>query len=180
MDIQKKCGLVEILFEEIDREISLYQNSSGIKCAEHCRGECCNKNDIFATVLEFIPLAFFLHSEGLADRIFTETVNAENGLCVLYLRESGKCMFYIQRGLLCRLFGFSSVRDKNGGLQVVTCRQIKSEYRESLKSNPCNIVMSDWYRRLSAIDLHLGTELLHINEAIKTAIEQTGIFLRYR
>ncbi len=180
MDLYEKCRLVEEIFEELDREISEYKSSSGIFCPQNCGGECCNKDDICATVIEFIPLAFFLHNTQISEKIHNEAESKKDGLCVLYSQETGRCLFYEQRGLVCRLFGFSSIRDKTSRPQIVTCKRIKELYKESIQKNPCNIIMADYHRRLSLTDLRLGSGLLHINEAIKKAIEITGIFLKYR
>ncbi|MCX7943010.1 MAG: YkgJ family cysteine cluster protein [Deltaproteobacteria bacterium] len=179
MDLRKKCLSVERVFEELDRLICAYKNKNKIDCLPECKGECCKKEDLYTTVLEFLPLAFFLHSEGISEKIFAESELNRDSTCVLYSEETGKCLFYRHRGLICRLFGFSSIKDKNNRLQMVTCRWIKSAYKDSVVLNPSNIIMLDYQRRLSLIDTTYGTKLTHVNKSIKTAIELVGMYLKY-
>lgn len=179
MNLLQKSALVEELFEEVDREISNYKAISQVYCSGDCGGECCRKKDIYATILEFIPLAFYLHKNRMAEEVYSEATKKENEICVLYSSEGGKCLTYDQRGLICRLFGFSSIRDKNGNPVVITCRFIKSKYNYSIEAHQPNIIMPDYHKRLSLIDIRLGTQLHHINTAIQNAIEITGLFLKY-
>ncbi len=179
MNLYEKNQQVLELFNEVEQEILRYQSTHNIKCPDNCKGHCCKKNDIFATILEFLPLAFSLHNKGLADDIHLQAKNNINQFCVLFSRDSGRCLQYENRGLICRLFGFASTRKKDSILSIVTCQEIKKLYGQITKEHPSPIVMADYHRRLSLIDIRLGTKILHINEAIKSAIEITGIFLRY-
>lgn len=179
MNLFQKSALVEKLFEEVDREINNYKSLSKIYCPDDCRGECCRKIDIYTTILEFVPLAFYLHKNKMSEVIYSNALKKENEICVLFSPESGKCITYNYRGLICRLFGYSSIRDKNGNPVIITCRFIKSKYSYTIKINQPNIIMADYQKRLSMIDIKLGSTQYHINKAIQNAIEITGLFLKY-
>ena len=100
--------------------------------------------------------------------------------------SAGFCSRYAYRGLICRLFGFSATRDKNGIAKLVTCQPIKTElpeqYQKGLeKSESGEIVfMRDYYFRLSVIDADLGREMMPINQAIKRALEAVMAYYSYR
>lgn len=160
-------------------------------CLTGC-GLCCRKPDITATPLEFLPLAWALWSEGKALAFYEEvTASKENTICTLFapLHESstgGMCRRYTSRGLICRLFGFTAARDRNGNAQLVTCRPIKTEQPEAyssgleLTAKGHVAFMRDYYFRLSCIDPELGRQMLPVNEAIRVALETVLSYYAYR
>jgi hypothetical protein len=93
-------------------------------------------------------------------------------------KDSWGCRIYPVRGLICRLFGFSAVTDKNNKPKFAACRIIKASKPEnSLKVNEFVAkggkipIIPNLYRKLSAIDPGLGNEFLPINQAMKKALE---------
>ena len=56
---------MELVFEKLDQEIATFQSWSGLHCGWGC-GKCCFKPDIEATILEFLPFAFYLHQQDKA------------------------------------------------------------------------------------------------------------------
>ena len=79
--------------------------------------------------------------------------------------------------MICRLFGFSAVKDKNGKHVLAVCHTIKekspnmavkaSEYAKKGGKIP---VLEEFYSQLSDIDFTLANEYFPINEAIKQAL----------
>ncbi|MGC8927542.1 MAG: YkgJ family cysteine cluster protein [Myxococcota bacterium] len=178
MDYFRICNDVIEIFNEVEREIRHFKNSTAIECVEFCGGECCNKEDIFATILEFIPLAFHLHNINKAEEKYYLLKSKGDKICILYDKEnSGRCEYYEYRGLVCRLFGFASIRLKDNSPSMVTCRFIKSRYIRQIESQLNPIVMADYQRRLMAIDIELGCRFYPINEAIQKAIEKIGLYI---
>ncbi len=184
--MSQKVQAVEDAFALLNQEMSDFRERSGLHCLLGC-GRCCDKPDIEATILEFLPFAYhvFLHNEG---ELWLERLQQHSGsLCILFepnnLRGSGSCSQYPHRGLICRLFGFSARRNKYGAREFVGCKPIKSEMTELYNSTVTSIaagadvpMMSHHYMRLHAIDPELTRQYYPINDAIRRAIE---IVLQY-
>ena len=181
MSIIRKVRSVERLFDHLGVEINSLQSKTGIHCQTGC-GRCCNKPDIEATPLEFLPLAFHLFLERRAHSTLELLTNSES-ICTLYSPLSaenitfGSCSDYTHRGLICRLFGFGANHDKYGQLRLITCRIIKENQTdgyektmELLKRHEYVPVFSDYYKRLLQIDFRWGSQFLPINKAISEAI----------
>ncbi|GAB4280850.1 MAG: hypothetical protein Kow0029_25720 [Candidatus Rifleibacteriota bacterium] len=174
-----KIQKVETLQKTIDQRISFFKKKVGLDCVKHC-SECCFYEDIYATPLEFLPMAYHACKLGLLDTFFDLAQSSTSKHCIFHRSEkdSWGCRIYPVRGLICRTFGFSAIRDKNGQPKLVACKVIK-------RTNPCEInranqilqrksmipIMDIWYKRLAGIDHILGNEFLPLNEAIKKALE---------
>lgn len=173
---------VEQLFAELDAKIARFTDASGLRCVDGC-GECCNKKDIEATVLEFLPLAAHLWKNGKALSVLEKLENEYvSDTCVFFLND--RCSVYPFRGLICRLFGFSFVTGKDGKKKLSTCVIIKEkspgqvEEAGSLADGGFEVpVMTDFSSRLIGIDPEMGRRFLPINRAIRGAIEKLGLSL---
>jgi uncharacterized protein len=192
MSIQSKVRRVEHLFDRLDSEISKFQSQTSLHCISGC-GKCCSKPDIEASPLEFLPWAFHLFLNGLAQKTLTELQNTSNSICYIYQplslldNHKGSCGNYKYRGLICRLFGYAANRDKYGQLRLATCKIIKEDQTLSCKSTEEAInnglyvpIFTDYYMKLNQIDFRLGNTILPINEALKIAIEQVLLYYNYR
>lgn len=174
----EKSRAVLELFSQLDEAIAQFQNQTGLLCKFGC-GACCFKPDIEATILEFIPLALKIYQENKAEEVL-EKLESANSICIV-LKDTGSkgmCTQYENRGLICRLFGYSARTNKYGKRELITCQIIKEEQPQSVSaatkilSSPTPApVMSDYYRRLQNIDLDLTREFFPINTAIKKALE---------
>lgn len=192
MSIVRKVKAVERLYGRLDKEISLFQQASGLHCIAGC-GKCCTKADIEASPLEFLPLAFhwFLNEE--AEARFEALSQADSPICTIYNPISlldntkGNCGIYQYRGLICRLFGYGASRDKLGALRMVTCKLIKEGQVENyekaialLKAEEYVPIFSDYYKNLMQIDFHMGNKIMPINKAILEALEIVLSYYAYR
>lgn len=176
-----KVRQVRMLLNEASGHTEKFCKISRLACNKGCFS-CCLKKDLFVSPLEFLPLAWNLYEKGKAEEVFDKTGKMKSGSSCYFFSpfgESGGCTVYKDRGLLCRLFGFSSDEDKNGNHRLVCCKGIKKTlaYRDMspsiLNESP---EYSDFYLRLGTIDFPLATEQLQINEAIHKAL---GIVLNY-
>ena len=137
MSIVRKVRAVERLFERLDGEISQFQQVSGLHCYSGC-GKCCNKADIDASPLEFLPLAFHWFMNHEAEQKLEDLNREQSPICHIYSPlsienlYSGSCSKYPFRGLICRLFGYGASKDKLGQLRLVTCKLIKENQLENL------------------------------------------------
>jgi uncharacterized protein len=183
-----KVRAVRRVFLKLDREIAAFQRDTGLHCLSGC-GECCRKPDIEATPLEFLPLALSLYDEGTAET-WLEALRGNTGLCHAFrpniTQFGGLCNVYPDRGLICRLFGFTARRNKEGDPELVTCRLIKEQQAEQYEEAMHKIrhgkhvpVMSNYYSLLSSIDPEL-VRFYPINEAMARAVETVLAYYAYR
>lgn len=187
--LPEKVNAVKKVYASLDKEIAAVQKSSGLHCLQGC-GECCKKADIEATPLEFLPLALQLFDEGRAEKALDEIAAKDDPLCYVFRPHitnfGGLCNEYPNRGLICRLFGFTARRNKEGDPELVTCKFIKQEQAEAfdqlvvdMKAGKKIPVMSDYYSRMASIDHNLIT-FYPINQAMIKAIETVLHYYAYR
>lgn len=189
MSIEEKVNQVEEVFKTLDGEIAAFQSSSRLHCKFGC-GKCCFKPDIEATILEFLPFAYYLHQNGAAEEWLKKMNDSESELCpILNPTQSGAglCSEYNYRGLICRLFGYSARTNKYGQKELITCQIIKTEQKENFGLAEKKIeeggtipVMSNYYMRLHAIDFELTNQFYPIKTAIQKAIETVLHYYAYR
>lgn len=192
MSIGRKVRQVENLFNRLEKEITAFKTASKLHCVQGC-GLCCAKPDIEALPLEFLPWAYQVYLNKQSDHILEELRLEQSSLCYLYKplalvdKSSGHCTNYHYRGLICRLFGFSANRDKLGQLRLVTCKTIKEEKQEEFKAATESInkdlavpVLTDYYTKLTQIDMKLGSTLMPVNKAMRTALEAVMAYYSYR
>ncbi|WP_373496667.1 YkgJ family cysteine cluster protein [Aquiflexum sp.] len=183
MNLEQKSKEVRMVFEELDHEIKFFLDASKLTCLSGC-GFCCSNPKVSASVLEFLPLAFDLYAKGKAEKaleILEETTEEDD--CIIYksLSEdghSGYCSDYKNRGMICRLFGSSARKNKEGQKEIITCKKIKTEKKElyetaasAIKSEMPVPLSTDAYRKINNIDFRLTERQLPINKAIKEALE---------
>ncbi len=188
MTLPEKIKAVEQLHAELDEAVNRFQMEVALHCPPGC-GRCCNKPDIEASVLEFLPLAMQLYRQGEAE-IWLEQLKSEKPLvCRAYQHQQahkGRCMHYPYRGLICRLFGYAARINKYNFPELVTCQVIKNQEgyaqaKEKIQTGTCAVpYIRHWYMRLQGIDPALGTELLPVNEAICRALEMVLLDMSYR
>jgi Fe-S-cluster containining protein len=187
--LPEKVNSVKRVYARLDKEIAAMQESSGLHCLSGC-GECCKKPDIECTPLEFLPLALELFDEGRAEEAWGYLQTQQNNLCYVFRPHvtnfGGLCNAYPNRGLICRLFGFTARTNKEGSRELVTCKFIKQEQAiafekvtEDLKAGKKIPVMSEYYTRLTSIDPTLA-EFYPINQAIQKALEVVMHYYAYR
>lgn len=192
MSIAIKVRQVRRLYAQLEQEIGQFQKQSGIHCLPDC-GHCCTKPDIDAAVLEFLPYAFdlFLARRSLQVR---ELLANSGSICHIFnplslsnhAYVSGRCTEYANRGLICRLFGYSTIRDKNGNRALSTCKWIKADQAVQITNAQPLIEAkaaphyTNYYQKLVQIDFRLGQEYLPINKAILRAIDEVEHYYQFR
>jgi len=173
------------IYREWDRVTLCFQRTTGIRCPQGC-GLCCESRSVEATVLECLPLAHAIHRGRESETILSaiqEKADQGDLRCVLYqsIGESsgtGRCGCYPYRPLICRLFGFSTRRNKRGERELCLCRV----FREGNPAAPGSLegkeiramvlpVYQDSFMRIATLDPGLGTRLFPINEALRQALE---------
>lgn len=189
MLITQKVQAIEEVFDLLTTEMAMFQGWSGLTCQSGC-GKCCNKADIEATVLEFLPLAHSLFLMNQCEEWLMQLREKQSALCILFQPRdngNGSCSDYRYRGLICRLFGFSARTDKYAQREFISCQTIKTGQTSAFAETTRKVqqgefvpVMNHYYMRLHAIDRDLARDFYPINEAIKRAIETVLHYYAYR
>jgi len=196
MSIVVKVKRIQRIFDRLEYEVTQFQNRTGIHCLLSC-GQCCTKPDIEASVLEFLPFAFQLFLEKRIDSFRSQLVQVDrrSSICALFKFNTsalhhnyimGQCSDYQYRGLICRLFGFASVKDKHGQKRLSTCKLIKATFPEEINQVAQTVELenmpnfSNYYAKLIQIDFKLAKEFHPINKAILRAIEEVEKHYAYR
>ena len=167
MNLEQKSQEVRKVFDELDLETKSFLDSSKLTCIPGC-GFCCSNPKVSASVLEFLPLAFDLYEKGKSEKaldLLDQTT--EDEACIIYKSfsldgHSGFCSDYQNRGMICRLFGSSARKNKDGIKEIITCKKIKTEKKEfyehaavAIKSEIPIPSSTDAYRKINNIDFDL-------------------------
>lgn len=182
---------IKALLSQIDEHTKAFADNTGLKCQEGC-GACCSFPDIETTVTEVLPLAEYLWEQGKAEEVLGALqADPARKICQFYksnpyFPSQGSCLVYAYRPGICRLFGYSSRRDKYGKPQLVTCKTIKTSLPEVCQSAQEKLdqglqapLVGVHAMNVANLDPVHGQELLPINQAIQKAIEILG-FARER
>lgn len=181
----KKTAKVTSIFQSADKQINKFKEKTGLKCINKC-GECCLKNNIEATVLEFMPAALYIVNNSEFENIYSKlNNNFDKPICIFYnpfTSDNGYCSIYEYRGLICRLFGFSANYNKNGIPNMITCRQIKQNlsFNNVYSFKKYIPIISEYYLKLYLVDFNLSRERLPINQAIKKALDIVMLYYEYK
>lgn len=138
-------------------------------------------------MIEMMPLAEELCKTNEAD-IWLDRLDSAVDIfsCVFYrkdpeVRGNGRCLVYGLRPLICRLFGFFTIRDKNGNYDYGSCVVMKKKYPDSYHKavkmvregdHPSNV--TDYSIRVISMGAGVNGKMLPINIAAKMAIEKIG------
>jgi uncharacterized protein len=171
------------IYARIDQEVAVFQLKTGLRCPPGC-GSCCSSKNIQVQVVEMLPAAHEIICRAEAGRYIPLI---QNGLerCVFYKENCtpnpGHCDMYAARPAVCRLFGFSAVRDRLGASKLAACRQLKQTDPEAVlracehqDSAPC---FTHFETPLAALDVQ-NRRLMPINEALYHAIMRLGLYMQ--
>lgn len=174
------------IYRVLDQEVRRFQKATGLRCLPSC-GHCCENPAVETTVFEILPLAVDLWRRNLAETYLARLAGLKTMTSCLFYQSDisaqavGHCREYQLRPAICRLFGFSTRKDKAGQAELVTCGLIKEkfpvEYQKAcqkIKAGLSTPHLSDAARQIAALDLPLGQERLPINQALQEALERVG------
>lgn len=179
----EKIKQIERVFKELDKETGKFGRQSKLRCLAGCN-LCCMKKNLEANVLEFLPLAYYLVKNDLHEAaIDLLETNPEFCINLSDLPEQKGCTEYEHRGLICRLFGFSGIRDKNERIQIVTCSHIKQNLADEFKNASVQVnagmsipLSATYYSKIYYIDPVLASDFNPINVSIRKAIEKVAYY----
>jgi Fe-S-cluster containining protein len=183
MQMISKIKAVKRIYAEADRHVSDFKGKSGLECVHGC-GICCLKPGIQTTVLEFLPAAWSLCRNGKYVDILEKIGRKTDSTCLFYnpFISDGFCSVYLDRPMICRLFGFSSRTDKYGNRIMVTCNPIKNMIRNPDFNRIVTRApeMYSCYLKLYAIDPQLSIQYFPINESVRKALDIILLNSQYR
>lgn len=177
---------IEVLqkYLELDDSIREMQSNVGLGCPPGC-GVCCENPNVEASILEVFPLAWQLLTLGLAESVYEQLSDIGNvpSVCHFYRKDesiegNGRCSVYSVRPLLCRLFAYAAIRNRDGKPELAFCKIHKRTQPEVVEFTKKKIgegmsvpMYRDWSLKISQLRPDLGTELLPLNLAVRKAIE---------
>jgi len=179
---------VEKIYAELDRDAIKFRIQTGLKCPTGC-STCCSFKNIKASVLEMMPLAWYLFRNDLHEEVYDRLEHASAG-CALHRfldrgDRVGGCLHYDQRPLICRLFGNAGITVKRDNIALYTCQFMKSRdpwlFQDALKriQSGLEVPMAQHYQtRLDVIDFALASEIHPINQSIRKALEKVSFHFR--
>jgi Fe-S-cluster containining protein len=182
-------SVVEV-FLTIDARTAAFRLASGLRCPTGC-GDCCRSTKVEATVLELLPAAAdILRRDEATLWLAALQRNGESGVCAAYCPEpldasGGHCRLYRWRPSLCRLFGFSAVKDKHGRREPAVCGRMRALMPPAVKDTRRSVtaawpapLVSGYSACLAAIDPTMGVRQLPVNRALREAIERMGLMVQ--
>jgi Fe-S-cluster containining protein len=186
--LPQKVRAIRRVYARLDADIERMQKASRLHCLSGC-GECCKKPDIEATPVEFLPLALDYFDRGEAESVH-EQLGDSSTTCFVFRPHltsfGGLCNAYPDRGLICRLFGFTARVNRLNQPELVTCKFIKSEQAKEFESWNTQMasgasvpIMTNYYSRMASIDPGLNT-MMPINQAMRKALEVVMHYYAYR
>ena len=172
--LKEKIDEIKRIYDELELKQKDFCSSFDIACIDGC-GKCCENYIPDIKIVEAYFIAYGLIKEGRDKEIY-ELLNNNNNdkTCPLFIKDSKyHCSLYKYRPLVCRLFGASFNKDKNGDIAYRNCKWKNEEYlslNESNKKKDLLIFMSDYGEMLQEINPDdSDTELLTI--AVKKALD---------
>jgi Fe-S-cluster containining protein len=172
------------LFSRLEAETSAFAGASGLRCPDGC-GACCESPNVYTSVVELEPLAQELVARGEAEAALDRAAQAAGagpGPCVFYASHGpglGRCTVYALRPMICRLFGFAAVRNKQGQPELAGCRVHKAAQPEVMEHARAMVaggqpvpMMTDWQQQAAELGTSATGALVPINQAIQQALER--------
>ncbi len=179
------------LYSEMDRQTAEFREATGLYCIPGC-GQCCESASPEVMVIELLPVAEELFSRGEA-RPWLERVASVRGAerCVFFqpaplIPGKGRCLLYLFRPSVCRLFPFAASKNKHGKFELVMCHPLKRERPLSVKaaqealSEGLAVPSFDSFSiKVAALEPSFGKWRLPINQALRLALERYGLTVQH-
>jgi Fe-S-cluster containining protein len=169
------------LYQDADRATGALASATGLACPTGC-GECCARHDPHVTIADVEPIAAAAVADRTAEAMLDRALAAPAGPCVYFEpgRLPGGCTVYALRPILCRLFGFSAVRDKHGAPALAVCEVHKAATPEVAARAAAHVagggevaILAEYQARADGLDPDPArTEQLPINVALARALER--------
>lgn len=170
-----------------------FSAAHGLHCPPGC-GACCLSPEVECSVTEWGPLVRELVREGRAEAVLAQLhaqLASGSSVCVFYAPEDGdprrgRCQVYGLRPMICRLFGFSARRDRDGTPELVSCRVMREQdpaavaaAAQAVREGAPAPVMGDLMGAVLTEAPGTDGRMLPINEALRVALERALLRVRF-
>lgn len=175
------------VYSELDGSIVDLKQRFPVACPFGC-GVCCRSPNVEASVLEMLPVAETLLDNQEVDFWLTALEERQGAaMCVFYTPDKlsfgqGRCAVYPLRPSMCRLFGYSAVRNKQGKQVFAPCRVMRQatprgirKAEDAVAQGEEILCMAEASARVAGVEPSLGHRRLPINEAFRLAVERVGL-----
>ena len=170
-----------------------FSAAHGLHCPPGC-GACCLSPEVECSVTEWGPLVRELVREGRAEAVLAQLhaqLASGSSVCVFYAPEDGdprrgRCQVYGLRPMICRLFGFSARRGRDGTPELVSCRVMREQdpaavaaAAQAVREGAPAPVMGDLMGAVLTEAPGTDGRMLPINEALRVALERALLRVRF-
>lgn len=162
------------LYNEIEHNTRLVKTAFSMECPRGCCICCAASSvNIEASVLEMLPVCIHLYETNTYRFWMNKTQTGKFPFYNANSNEAGCCSVYFYRPLVCRLFGFSFMKNKYGAIVPVACSTLKKQFNAQKETNAVSPealpLMSTFSLQAMMIDPTIGTNRYPIDESfIKT------------
>ncbi|MGM9874115.1 MAG: YkgJ family cysteine cluster protein [Bacilli bacterium] len=182
-EIKNEIDIVDNIYSSLEKKQEDFCQTFCIHCENGC-GKCCEHFTPDITYLEAIYIAYGLIIEGKDLIVYDKLKKWDDNTiyCPFYdfANNEHHCTIYYYRPLICRLFGASAVKDKNGKPIFKKCKwnkMGKDVSTEEFLSHPNSLItMEEFGHLLVNNELNYSkTELLP--KAVISAIERLNLII---
>lgn len=173
-------------YQHIEEQTASIPDQIGLHCPTGC-GRCCDAPEVEATELEMLPVAWELWQRGEALTWWEKVKNPDTqSVCVFYERDplipgKGRCGMYAWRPVVCRLFGYATVKNKQDVSEFATCAYHHQTSPEKVAEIKDQVAAGFPIPNFSEIALQLTlidpnkNQRFPINQALRLALERIGL-----
>ncbi|MBN1412273.1 MAG: YkgJ family cysteine cluster protein [Spirochaetales bacterium] len=115
---------LDALYDELDDGIAVFQRENNLTCPQGC-GICCSQfePDVTEPEADFLAAYVMLYKPDLIKTII-ENRSTKAGCFLFRETDPQHCPVYSGRPLICRMFAFTAVNDKQGKPRFSLCRHL--------------------------------------------------------
>ena len=165
------------IYNDLEKKQEIFCNTFDVHCQKWC-GTCCEHfiPDIYQVEARYLALGLILEGKAEEARERIEKWKKDSGYCPLYDFDSDyHCTVYKYRPLICRLFGATASKDKEGRPCFRKCKynMIGKDlsYEELDRQKEAVIHMSDYAMMMEEYSLGEKEKLL-LPEALLKEIDK--------
>ncbi len=122
--IGERIAALDVVYRDLERDTASFATAASLACPPRCGGECCDGfvPDVFPAEAEYLAAWLVVGDPGRAERVAEDGLDG-GGRCPFQSdAATARCTAYPGRCLICRGFGFTGFRGKDGRAAFRACR----------------------------------------------------------
>lgn len=182
-EIKEEIEIIDKIYSSLENKQIVFCDTFCIHCKDGC-GKCCEHFTPEISYLESLFLAYGLIIENKDKEVYDKLKESDDSIisCPLYDINNLKhhCTVYKYRPLICRLFGASASKDKNGKPVFRKCKwndNGKDVSSEEFLSHLDSVITMDEYGRLVLDNEPNNTNLLPLKKSLMSSIEKINLII---